>query len=138
MLGPEPDVDLLIVGAGVVGCAIAAATANARRSVIIVDRAATPASGVSSRNSGVLHGGLYYPLESRKARSCVRGNRLTVEWARKHGVPHAVPGKLVIARDDEELEALELAMRSFSPARPVWLSGCWLVPVSLSCVRFVR
>ena len=99
--------DIAVIGAGVVGCAIAAELASPSRSVLLLEAGARIGEGTTSRNSGVIHSGLYYPPASLKARACVEGNRLLYEWARAHGVAHAKPGKLVIARDREELSALE-------------------------------
>src|SRR5271154_6138669 len=62
--------------------------------------------GASSRNSGVIHSGLYYPPGSLKAKHCVRGNRLTYEFCASHGVPHRNTGKLVVASSADEARAL--------------------------------
>lgn len=96
---------MVIIGAGVVGAAIAAALAP-RRSVLVIERARRPATGVTSRNSGVIHSGLYYPPDSRKARACIRGQALLYAWAERHAVPHARTGKVVVARDEAAVEAL--------------------------------
>ena len=72
----QPDVDVLVVGAGVVGLACAASLARAGRSVLVVERNARIAEETTSRNSEVSHGGMYYPTGSLKARFCVRGRRL--------------------------------------------------------------
>jgi L-2-hydroxyglutarate oxidase LhgO len=99
--------DVVIVGAGVIGAAIAAAVANRRRSVLVIERARAEASGITSRNSGVIHSGLYYPPGSLKARACIRGQALLYAWCATHGVEHAALGKLVVARGAAELAALE-------------------------------
>lgn len=98
--------DLVIVGAGVVGAAIAAAAADGRRSILVLEAAAREGTGITSRNSGVVHSGLYYPPASRKARTCLRGQELLYAWAARRGVAHARTGKLVIAREAAHLEAL--------------------------------
>jgi L-2-hydroxyglutarate oxidase LhgO len=99
-------VDVAIVGAGVVGCAVASALARRGRSVVVLERAAREGTGVTSRNSGVIHSGLYYPPGSLKADTCLRGQALLYAWATAHAVPHARTGKLVVARDEPELAAL--------------------------------
>ncbi|MEZ4385298.1 MAG: FAD-dependent oxidoreductase [Nannocystaceae bacterium] len=105
--GGADGFDVVIVGAGVIGAAIAAAVADGRRSVLVVERARAEASGITSRNSGVIHSGLYYPPGSLKARACIRGQELLYAWCRAHAVAHAALGKLVIARGAAELAALE-------------------------------
>jgi L-2-hydroxyglutarate oxidase LhgO len=91
-----------VIGAGVVGCAIASALARRGLSVVVLERAAQEGTGVTSRNSGVIHGGLYYPPGSLKATTCLRGQALLYAWAVSHDVPHARTGKLVVARDPAE------------------------------------
>src|SRR4051794_6820106 len=98
--------DVVVVGAGVVGAACAAALAPRAR-VLIVDAADRAGAGVTSRSSGVVHAGLYYPPGSLKAETCIRGNALLWSYAQARGVWHARTGKLVITRGDPAaLEAL--------------------------------
>lgn len=111
----DAEVDVAIVGGGVVGCAAASSLTRAGRSVLLLEAGPRLAEGVTSRNSGVVHSGLYYAPGSLKARTCVRGNALLYEWVRARGVPHAKTGKLVVARDSQEvvdLEALESNARA--------------------------
>lgn len=98
--------EVAVVGAGVVGCAVASALARRGREVVVLERATRVGTGVTSRNSGVIHSGLYYPPGSLKAVTCVRGQELVYAWASTHGVAHACTGKLVVARDELEVEAL--------------------------------
>ena len=98
---------IVIVGGGVVGCAIARAVAERWSDVFLLEEMPKLGMGASSRNSGVIHSGLYYTAGSLKARHCVRGNRLTYEFCAAHGVPHRNTGKLVVATSPEE--AAELA-----------------------------
>lgn len=98
--------DVAVVGAGVVGCAVASALARRGRAVVVLERAAREGTGVTSRNSGVIHSGLYYPPGSLKAETCLRGQALLYAWAAAHAVPHARTGKLVVARDEPALAAL--------------------------------
>ncbi len=99
--------DAVIIGAGVVGTAIAAALSARHRSVLVIERARQEATGITSRNSGVVHSGLYYPKDSLRAQTCIRGQELLYAWCERQGVPFARLGKLVIARGEAECRALE-------------------------------
>jgi len=101
-----PDTDCAIIGAGVVGLAAARALALAGRDCVIVDRGPIIGSETSSRNSEVIHAGLYYPTGSLKARYCVAGKHRLYDYLEAHGVPHARLGKLVVATDDAERDRL--------------------------------
>jgi L-2-hydroxyglutarate oxidase LhgO len=100
------QVSVLIVGGGVVGCAIAEALSRRWQDVFLVEQNPKLGMATSSRNSGVIHSGIYYPKNSWKARHCVEGNRLTKEFCLKHNVPHRTTGKLVVAKTKEEGTAL--------------------------------
>jgi L-2-hydroxyglutarate oxidase LhgO len=89
--------NVVVVGGGVVGCAIARALSARRDDVFVLEGMPRVGMGASTRNSGVIHAGLYYTPGSLKARLCVRGNRLTYEFCAAHGVPHRNTGKLVVA-----------------------------------------
>lgn len=91
------EVDALVIGAGIIGVAIARALALAGREVILVEQERSPGQHTSSRNSEVLHAGLYYPPGSLKARLCVAGRPALVDYCRAQSVPHAQPGKLIVA-----------------------------------------
>lgn len=101
-------VDAIIIGAGVVGLAIARALADAGREVLIVERADAIGTETSSRNSEVIHAGLYYPPGSLKARLCLRGRDLLYDYAANRGVPHRRCGKLIVATDP----AQDIALRA--------------------------
>jgi L-2-hydroxyglutarate oxidase LhgO len=101
------EVECVVVGAGVIGLAAALALALAGVEVVVLDRAYTIGFETSSRNSEVIHGGLYYPVGSLKARSCVEGRQRLYEYSRKHGVPHARLGKLIVATSGAEISGLE-------------------------------
>lgn len=101
------EVECVVVGAGVVGLATARALALAGYEVIVLERAGTIGFETSSRNSEVIHGGLYYPAGSLKARSCVAGRHRLYAYCREHGVPHARTGKLIVATSQAEIPGLE-------------------------------
>ena len=102
-----PDIDVLIIGAGVVGLACGVAMARAGRGVIVAESEERAGEGVSSRNSGVIHAGLYYPTGSLKARVCVRGRELLYDFCARYGVPHQRTGKWVVAVEPAQLAELE-------------------------------
>ncbi|MGE3229117.1 MAG: NAD(P)/FAD-dependent oxidoreductase [Hyphomicrobium sp.] len=101
------DVETVVVGAGVVGLAIARALAGGGREVLVLERHAAAGQETSSRSSEVIHAGLYYPAESLKARFCVEGRRLLYDFARENGVPHARYGKLLVATTEADLPRLD-------------------------------
>jgi L-2-hydroxyglutarate oxidase LhgO len=94
--------NVLIIGGGVVGCAIAEALSRRWQDVFLVEQFPRMGMATSTRNSGVIHSGIYYPTNSLKARLCVKGNRLTKEFCQKHNVPHRTTGKIVVAKNAQE------------------------------------
>jgi len=100
-------VECVVIGAGVVGLAVGRALAMRGREVIVLERHEVIGSEVSSRNSGVIHAGLYYPNGSVKARVCVAGKHALYDFCAGHGVAHARTGKLVVATEDEQIDAME-------------------------------
>lgn len=102
-----PDVECIVIGAGVIGLATARALAQAGRQVAIVERERAYGFGVSSRSSEVIHAGLYYPHGSLKAAFCVRGRALLYEFCASRDVPHSRCGKLVVATDAAQNATLE-------------------------------
>jgi L-2-hydroxyglutarate oxidase LhgO len=95
------DVDVAVIGAGVVGLAVARAAALAGLDTLLLEREATHGTGISSRHSEVIHAGLYYQPGSAKARLCLEGRDALYEYATARGVPHARMGKLVVATERE-------------------------------------
>ncbi len=100
-------VDVVIVGGGVVGLAVAAELGRAGRSTCVLERHPRPGMETSTHNSGVIHAGIYHPVGSLKSRLCVAGRERLFEFCRDHGVPHARCGKLIVASEDREIAALE-------------------------------
>ena len=107
------ETDAAVIGAGVVGLAIAHRLARTGRDVIILEKNDHIGMETSARNSEVIHAGIYYPQGSLKARLCARGNALLYEFCESHGVPHKRLGKLIVAGADQEaqLEAIAQAAR---------------------------
>jgi glycerol-3-phosphate dehydrogenase len=101
------EVNILIIGGGVVGCAIAAELSKPWQDVFVVERFPRVGMATSTRNSGVMHSGIYYSPGSLKARHCLQGNPLTFAFCEEHHVPHRRTGKLVVAAEAREEAALE-------------------------------
>lgn len=99
-------VETLVIGAGVVGLAIARALARSGREVVIVEKEDLYGSGVSSRNSEVIHAGLYYRKDSLKARFCVEGKHMLYNYCESHKVAVKRCGKLVVATTEDELQTM--------------------------------
>src|SRR5271163_1508001 len=104
--------NIVIIGGGVVGCAIARALSACWTDVFVLEALPKIGMGASSRNSGVIHSGLYYSPGSLKARHCLRGNQLTYEFCAGHGVPHRKTGKLVVASSHAEADGLAALMKN--------------------------
>ena len=101
---PEFDFDAAVVGAGAVGLACGYFLALGGKSVVVLEKERLIGQGTSSRNSEVIHAGLYYPTGSLKAELCVRGRRLLYPFLQAHGVGFDKCGKIVVATDDDEIE----------------------------------
>ncbi|CAM9803901.1 unnamed protein product [Phaeothamnion confervicola] len=117
--------DAVVIGAGVVGLAIARELAVAGREVIILEAENAIGTATSSRNSEVIHAGIYYPKGSLKARACVEGRTLLYRYCAERGIPHMRCGKLIVATDEAQLGELE-AIRGKAHANGVtdvdWIS----------------
>ena len=100
-------VDCVVIGAGVVGLATARALAQAGREVIVVESADMIGTGISSRNSEVIHAGIYYPLDSLKARYCVAGKEMLYRYCAEHGIAHRRCGKIIVATSQDQVAALQ-------------------------------
>lgn len=107
MSAPQADFDALVIGAGAVGLACARALALSGRSVLVIEAESKFGEHASSRNSEVIHAGVYYPPGSNKARLCIRGKSLLYAYCAEREVPHRQLGKLIVATTPDELGALE-------------------------------
>ncbi len=99
-------VDCVVIGAGVVGLALARHLAYQRLEVVLLEAEDRIGTGISSRNSEVLHAGLYYPTGSLKARLCVAGQWTLYDYCGAHGIAHRRCGKLIVATEEAQLEDL--------------------------------
>ncbi len=111
-------VECVVVGAGVVGLAVARRLAQAGREVILLEAADAIGTGTSSRNSEVIHAGIYYPTGSVRARLCVAGRDMLYQYCAAHGVEHRRTGKLIVATEDSQLPRLD-AIRAQAAANGV-------------------
>lgn len=105
-------VDVIVIGAGVIGLAIARAFAIAGREVLVLESSNTIGSGTSSRNSEVIHAGIYYPPGSLKAELCVNGRDMLYEYCQSHGVTHKKVGKLIVANTNDEIPDLKKLLKT--------------------------
>ncbi|CAN8279665.1 unnamed protein product [Cochlearia groenlandica] len=103
-------VDTVVIGAGVVGLAVARELSLRGREVLIIDAASTFGTVTSSRNSEVVHAGIYYPQNSLKAKFCVRGRELLYRYCTEHDITHRKIGKLIVATGSSEIPKLDLLM----------------------------
>jgi len=101
------DFDVVVVGGGIVGLATARACALAGHQVLVLEAEDAVGSGISSRNSEVIHAGIYYPVGSLKALACVRGREALYKYCTDRGIPHRMCGKLVVATNPSQHYRLE-------------------------------
>jgi L-2-hydroxyglutarate oxidase LhgO len=101
------QIECVVIGAGVVGLAVARALAMAGREVVVLESAAQIGTGISSRSSEVIHAGIYYPEDSAKARLCVKGRDRLYAYCHERGIAHRRCGKLIVAADEDQSAALE-------------------------------
>jgi L-2-hydroxyglutarate oxidase LhgO len=106
------EIDCVVIGAGVVGLAVARALAMAGREVLIVERELAFGTGISARNSEVIHAGLYAPPGTLKARLCVEGRKQLYDYCTERGIPHQRCGKLVVAVDAVQVGKADALLRN--------------------------
>ena len=131
--------DAVVVGGGVVGLAVARALAQSGREVVILEAENAIGTHTSSRNSEVIHAGIYYPKGSLKARACVAGKERLYEYCVAHGVPHRRSGKLIVATSQEqvgELENIQKKAHANGVTDVVWMTREQVVALEpeISCV----
>lgn len=120
------DIDCVVLGAGVVGLAIARSLAQQGRDVLIVEAEDQFGTGISARNSEVIHAGIYYPANSLKARLCIEGKALLYAHCREYGIAHRQTGKLIVATSANQLDKLKALARQAEQNGVQdlqWLSG---------------
>jgi len=132
-------VDTVVIGAGVIGLAIARTWAKRGHDVLVLERAPRIGSEISSRNSEVIHAGIYYPSGSLKATLCVAGRSMLYEYCETHHVPHRRCGKLIVASDRAEIPTLEqllVAANRNGVSDLRWLSAAEAIALepNLACV----
>lgn len=133
--------DVVVVGAGVVGLAVARAAARAGRDVLVLEAAESIGTGISSRNSEVVHAGIYYEPGSLKAVLCREGREMLYSWCAARDVPHRRLGKLIVAQADE-IPALERVFRRGldNGVELGWLDGdaARAIEPELACAAAIR
>jgi L-2-hydroxyglutarate oxidase LhgO len=133
------ELDAVVIGAGVVGLAVARALAMRGREVVILEAEDAIGTHTSSRNSEVIHAGIYYPRGSLKARACVQGRHMLYEYCVEHGVPHRRSGKLIVATSDAqlgELESIQKKAHANGVTDVVWMTRAQALALEpeLACV----
>lgn len=133
------SVDTIVIGAGVVGLAIARELAMAGREVIILEAAEGIGTETSSRNSEVIHAGIYYERGSVKAAMCVAGKLLLYEYCAEHGIPHVKCGKLIVATGADQISQLDriraqAAANGVNDLRPLTAAEAIAIEPALHCV----
>ncbi|MCU0461275.1 MAG: NAD(P)/FAD-dependent oxidoreductase [Bacteroidales bacterium] len=101
------DAEITIIGAGVIGLAIAETVSERYSDVFVIEKHTTFGQETSSRNSEVIHAGIYYPKGSLKAKLCVEGKMLLYEYCRKHEIPYSNCGKLIVATNEKEIAIID-------------------------------
>jgi len=118
-MSASPGERVVVVGAGILGLAVARALAETGREVVVLEKESAPAIHQTGRNSGVVHAGIYYPPGSLKATLCRRGGQLLREYCHSHQLDYREIGKVIVARDDTELDRLaELERRAHANGVP--------------------
>jgi L-2-hydroxyglutarate oxidase LhgO len=100
------DIPITVIGGGVIGCAIAYELSS-NYEILLIEKNQIPGDNQSSRNSGVIHAGIYYEPDSLKAKLCVEGNKLLYDFCEENEVPYSKTGKLIVATNYEEAKCLE-------------------------------
>ena len=123
-------VECVVIGAGVIGLAVARRLARAGVEVIVLERAEMIGTETSSRNSEIVHAGIYYPTGSLKARTCVAGKHALYDYCAAHGIAHRRCGKIIVATDDSQVDELA-ALKERAAANGVG-DLSWLTPYEVA------
>ncbi|HEX4194494.1 MAG TPA: FAD-dependent oxidoreductase, partial [Stellaceae bacterium] len=131
--------ECVVIGGGIIGLAVARALARAGREVLLLEKERWIGQDTSSRNSEVIHAGLYYPEASLKARFCVEGRKQLYAYCAERDVTHKRIGKLVVGVNDDEIATLKRVIKHAEAAGVTdleWLSGdeAWKMEPALRCV----
>ena len=116
------NIQTLIIGGGVVGLAIAVKLADSGHEVVVLEKNVRLGEETSSRNSGVIHAGIYYPTNSLKAKLCVRGNELLYDYAKTRKIAYQNTGKLIVSSKKEDLDKLKTLFKKGKANRVKGLS----------------
>lgn len=100
-------IEITIVGAGVIGLAVGLELSKIYKDIFIIEKNSSFSQETSSRNSEVIHAGIYYPKDSLKTKTCIEGKYLLYEFCKKFNIPHRKTEKLIVAIDDNEIKDLE-------------------------------
>ena len=106
------EVDIAIIGAGVIGLAVSYILSDVGKEILVVEKNPSFGQGASSRNSEVIHAGIYYPKDSIKAQTCIRGKRLLYELCSRYNIPYKKLGKLIVASDKKGQAKLDNIYRN--------------------------
>ena len=112
MLTETYEFDAIVIGAGIVGLAIAHKLSSEYGNILLIEKESTFGRHVSSRNSEVIHSGIYYPPDSLKAKLCIMGNQLLYDFAKKYEINFNNCGKIIVGSNPDELEQLEALMQN--------------------------
>lgn len=121
------DFDIVVIGAGVVGLAIAAELSKTYSNLVVLEKNEKFGQETSSRNSEVIHSGIYYPKNSLKSKLCIEGNKLLYEYCVKNEVPHKKCGKYIIATDEVELKKLDDILENVKKKMKLKMQGKFLL-----------
>jgi L-2-hydroxyglutarate oxidase LhgO len=104
--------DIIIIGAGIIGLSIATALSRRNRNIIVIEKEKSFGRGASSRNSEIIHSGIYYKKDSLKARLCIEGRELLYQFCQQRNIPYKKTGKMIVATNDDEAKELELLLKA--------------------------
>ena len=106
------EFDAIIIGAGIVGLAIAHKLSEQYKNILLIDKESSFGRHISSRNSEVIHSGIYYDPNSLKAKLCLEGNKLLYDFSNKYGINHQNCGKIIISTNNKDMDRLESLMKN--------------------------